>query len=403
MRILIGWNHEEEADLLSLYLSILDNEVCTTIDTAVLLSRAKGETWDVILLSLNLPDSNGAFAVFQQLRQIHPDCPIVGVCQPDEVFRMARFLTNGLRAYLPRDKNGDYIFLVRSALEGAVEAVRAEREQKIAERLREEIESVRKLQESIIPHNLQCPAGYQVVARYEPSQIQVMGGRPVIMAGGDYYDVFTLEDDSLVLLVGDASGHGMKACMSIITMHTLVRMIRNQGYKDTSAFVGEVNRRLCEQSILKDDGGFITLFYGILRADRHEFQWTSAGHPYPLLQCLSEEGTVDGALQPIGQRHDAGLPLGVYAEVEYVSHTTILPPRSRLLLYTDGLVEALHDDSAQDEPVLEYGLNGVSRTLRRCVNTPLPATLAALFDDSFAFTKGTGRHDDTSVVLLERL
>src|SRR5438876_9502404 len=128
MHILVGWNDAGEADLLSLYLGILDNDVFTTTDREVLIQRAKGEPWDVVLLSLSLPDSDGAFAAFQQLRHLQPECPIVGVCPPNDVFRMARFLTNGLRAYLPRDKNGDYIFLVRSALEGAVEAVRAERE-----------------------------------------------------------------------------------------------------------------------------------------------------------------------------------------------------------------------------------------------------------------------------------
>src|SRR5712692_4212825 len=131
MHILVGWNHEAEAELLALYLGILDNDVFTTTDRNVLLQRARGEAWDVVLLSLSLPDSDGAYAVFQQLRQLHPECPIVGVCPPNDVFRMARFLTNGLRAYLPRDENGDFIFLVRAALEGAVDAVRAEREQKI--------------------------------------------------------------------------------------------------------------------------------------------------------------------------------------------------------------------------------------------------------------------------------
>ena len=398
MQILVGWDHEKEAELLSLYLGILDNEVFTTTDPATLLKRAKGQMWDVVLLSLNLPDMDSAFAIFQKLRQLLPECPIVGVCRPTEVFHIARFLTNGMRSYLPRDANGDFIFLVRSALDGAVEAVLAERERKLAERLREEIESVRKLQESIIPRDLQCPAPYQVVARYEPSQIQVMGGRPVIMAGGDYYDVFRLDDNSLVLLVGDASGHGMKACMSIITMHTLVRMIRGQGYKDTAAFVSEVNCRLCEQSIIKDDGGFITLFYGILRSDVHEFQWTSAGHPYPLLQTGG-----NGPPRPIGKKFEAGLPLGVYADVEYESHTTPIPPCSRLLLYTDGLVEAFHEEQSAGEQLSEYGLDGVSKTLSRCATAALSKTLQALFDDSYAHTKGTGRHDDTSVVLLERL
>jgi serine phosphatase RsbU (regulator of sigma subunit)/CheY-like chemotaxis protein len=397
MHVLVGWNNETEADLLALYLNLEENQVFITTNPEELVRRARADAWDVILLSLSLPDSAGAFAVFQELRKAHAECPIVGVCEMHEVFRIARFLTNGLRAYIPRDPNGDYMFLVRSALESAVETVRAEREQKIAARLREEIESVRKLQESIIPRDLVTPPGYGVAARYEPSQIQVMGGRPVIMAGGDYYDAFTLGDDSVVLLVGDASGHGMKACMSIITMHTLVRMIRNNQYADTAAFVAEVNRRLCEQSIIKDDGGFITLLYGILRAGSHEFQWTSAGHPIPLLHRRG-----GGTVEAIGRRRDTGLPLGVLAETDYESFSCTIPPDSRLLLYTDGLIEAHPEERGEETCFREFGIEGVNETLRRTAGLKLTESLKALFDDSFAFTGGAGRHDDTSVVLLER-
>ena len=102
------------------------------------------------------------------------------------------------------------------------------------------------------------------MARYEPSQIRVMGGNPVIMAGGDYYDAFNVDSNKLILLVGDASGHGVKACMSIMTMHTLIRMIRDQRYPNTVDFVSEVNRRLCSSDIVQDEGGFITLLYSTL-------------------------------------------------------------------------------------------------------------------------------------------
>lgn len=394
MRILVGWDHPAEADLLALYLSIGDNEVTITTKHEQLVEQAQRQPWDVLLMALNFPDNAGAFELFQRLRRVQPECPIVGACLPVEVFRIARFMTNGMRSYMLRDTSGDFMFLVRSALEGVVEALRAEREQKVAERLREEIESVRKFQESIIPRDLRCPAGYRICARYEPSQIQVFGGRPVVMAGGDYYDVFALDDQSVVILVGDASGHGMKACMSIITMHTLVRMIRGQQYQDTAQFVAEINRHLCEQGIVKEDGGFITLFYGILRAAEHTFQWTSAGHPLPLLHVKRT-----GEINPIGRaKTDAGLPLGIYPQVDYQSNTTQLPPDSRLLLYTDGLVEAFRESDSHRE----FGVGGVIETLRRTNGNPLEEVLKSLFDDSYQFTAGAGRHDDTSVVLLER-
>jgi phosphoserine phosphatase RsbU/P len=394
MRVLVGWDNAAEAELLGLYLNIADDTAVIHTNPEQLLQAAQAEHWDTLLLALGILEGEQSFELFQRLRRTQPDCPVVGACHPTEVYRIARFMTNGMRSYMLRDTSGDFVFLVHATLEGVVESMRAEREQKIAERLREEIESVRKLQESIIPHDLNCPAGYRICARYEPSQIQVMGGRPVIMAGGDYYDVFRVDDNSLVILVGDASGHGMKACMSIFTMHTLVRMIRGERYQETAAFVAEINRRLCEQSIIKDEGGFITLFYGILRADRHEFQWTSAGHPLPLLQQLQK-----GSIEPIGAREQTGLPLGLFSNADYSSSTISISPQSRLLLFTDGLVEAI---SETHETHQEFGQDGVINTLQRSAKGPLTQTLQALFVDSSAFTKGAGRHDDTSVVLLER-
>lgn len=395
MQVLVGWDDPKQAELIGLYLNSGENDAVIVSDRARLLHEARnGRSWDVMLMGIDSARMDADFATFQEMRRTLPDCPIVGACQPEDVFRIARFLTNGMRSYVIRDAAGDFVFLLQSTLESTVESVRAEREQIISERLREEVESVRKLQQSIIPRDLSSPAGYTICARYESSQIRVLGGRPVILAGGDYYDVFRLDDASVVLLLGDASGHGMKACMSIMTMHTLIRMIRNEDYQDTATFVSEVNRRLCEQQIIHDEGGFITLLFGVLRADTHQFQWTSAGHPMPLLHDLTHN-----RVEPLGSLDAGGLPLGVLPEAEYEIHTSPVPPHSRLLLYTDGLEEAFPENNYAHA---EFGRKGVERVLESSCQRPLEEALQALFDESHAFTRGMGRHDDTSVVLVER-
>jgi sigma-B regulation protein RsbU (phosphoserine phosphatase) len=394
MRILVGWDDAAELDLIALYLNLAENHVAMTADAEEFLRHVKDERWDVVLMTVNMPDVEKGYEIFARIRELQPECPVVGACQQQDVYRIARFMTNGMRNYVLRDAGGDYMFYLYNTLENVVEAIRAEREQKLAERLREEIDSVRKLQESIIPRDIHCPEEYEIVARYEPSQIQVVGGRPVIMAGGDYYDVFSLDDKSIVLLVGDASGHGMKACMSIMTMHTLVRMIRGQQYQDTASFVAEVNNRLCQQSVIQDEGGFITLLYGVLRATDHVFQWSSAGHPAPLLHDLESD-----EIKPIAGNEAAGLPLGIYDDGDYTTLDFVVPRNSRLLLYTDGLQEAFPEGK---EGYNEYGMEGIAETLRRCKSLSVQETMQALFDDSAAFTQGAGRHDDTSVVLLQR-
>jgi len=164
----------------------------------------------------------------------------------------------------------------------------------------------------------------------------MLGGKPVIMAGGDYYDLFRPADDTLVALVGDASGHGLKACMSIMTMHTLVRMLGTTRFSDTSGFVGYINTLLCSNSIVQSGGGFITLLYVVVDTKAHRVSWTSAGHPPALLHRLD----VDEVTQ-VGSNSDGGLPLGITDGMPYDAFTFELPPHSRLLLYSDGLTDAL--------------------------------------------------------------
>ena len=241
------------------------------------------------------------------------------------------------------------------------------------------------VQRSLLPTDLPKPDGWEIFASYDTAQA----------VGGDYYDVFTLDDNHVVLLVGDASGHGMKAAMSIMVMHTLVRMIRTQRYQNTAAFVTEINNQLCQHSIVQEEGGFITLAYGLLTLSTNELQWTSAGHPIPLVQDLDT-----GEIKPLAPDNVAGLPLAIYPDVDYDTIHSQLPSNYRLLFYTDGLQEAFPDH----KPVKtgEFGVAGIMQTLASKRGVPAVESLQALFDDSEAYTEGSGRHDDTSAVMLER-
>jgi len=396
MRILAGWDNEPEAQLLITFLSVEHEITVTTSGDEFLAAVDSGMTFDVILMAITLPDIDAGYQLFQHAHKRFPQAPILGACSPSDIFQIVRFMANGMNAYVIRDSSGDYVFMLQSILESTIEAVLAARDQELARKLREEIESVRKLQASVIPRHLDAPPGYQICGRYEPSQIRVLGGQPVTMAGGDYYDVFTLPNDNIVLLVGDASGHGMKACMSIMTMHTLVRMIRTQQYTNTAHFVDEINNQLCEQSIVSEEGGFITLLYGILDIETNVLQWSAAGHQAPILQNLDT-----GEIGPVAGADAGGLPLAVMEEAEYDSYSLPIPENCRLLLYTDGLEEAFPENSSGDIHD-QFGIDGITRSMTATRDLPLEESLEILFDASSEHTQGSGRHDDTSVLYLER-
>jgi serine phosphatase RsbU (regulator of sigma subunit) len=395
MHILIAWDDPNEAELLRLFLSAGEHEAGVFRTAAEVLDQARHEAWDAVLMSLTFPSTaEEGFAVFEEVQLALPGAPLVLACRPTEMIALTRFLTHGLRFYLIRDERADFVFLALSSLESAAAAARAEESRKLAERLRQEMDGVRKLQESIIPRGFAMPAGYRFAARYEPSQVSVVGDRPVVMAGGDYYDFSRPEANTLVVLMGDASGHGLKACMAIMAMHTLIRMLAGERYRDTAAFVAEINHRLCANAIVQSGGGFITLQFATIDTVSHTLRWTSAGHPPALLHRLTDDEVV-----PVGTEADGGLPLGIYPEAEYTSATLTLPPRSRLLLYTDGLTDAFPLEQAGYQA---FGTRGVMETLRACRDEDLEQAVDRLFRASHAFTGGAGRHDDTSLVLLER-
>ena len=393
MRILAAWDNEAETELISLYLGVDGNDV--TIITSPAEFRAaveSGPPADIALMTIDLPDPESGFKLFELLRERHPELPVVGACQPSDVFRVVRFMAHGMSAYVTRDPACNYMFMLRVILASTLDAVRAAHEKELTQKLREEVESVRRIQESVLPRNLVAPRGYRICARYEPAQIRVVGGHPVTMAGGDYYDVFTLPNKDVVLMVGDATGHGMKACLSIMTLHTLVNLMRRREYNDTKHFVEEINKGLCEQSIVTDKGGFITLLYCILNAEAQTLQWSAAGHHPPLLQNLTT-----GSIAALAGQEAGGPPLAVDEESKYETYTCTLPDDCRLLLHTDGLEEAFPEGNDQHH----FGLNGIKKTLSEFADRPLEEALARLFAASDEFTQGSGRQDDTSIILLE--
>ncbi|MBP85553.1 MAG: regulator [Planctomycetaceae bacterium] len=395
MRVLVGWDDEAEAETISLILNVEETAAEVVIDDEVFETHVNESEWEIVLMSTNFPNEEEALGLFRKVQDAHPNIPIVGAWKQGEFTNLAKFISHGLHSHLMRDSEGDFIFLLPSMMEAAMAAVVAQRARMLAERLTEEVDSVRRLQESVIPKDLPAPEGYRVVGRYEPSQIRVSGTSAVVMAGGDYYDAFSVNENKLILLVGDASGHGVKACMSIMTMHTFIRMIREEQYSDTAEFVREVNQKLCTSDIVQDEGGFITLLYSTLDLENHHLHWTSAGAPMPILQNLKTN-----ECRELGGEEEGGLPLAIDEEWEYEEVVSEIPENSRVLIFTDGLDEAFpaEGDMGHDQ----FGIKGIMKCLQEGRDLPLDEALQKLFDDSNAATQGSGRHDDTSVVLVER-
>ena len=224
--------------------------------------------------------------------------------------------------------------------------------------LEQEFRSAQELQQVLIPETLPSLEGYAVTSAYRPAQ----------QVGGDFFQLIAQPDGSALLVLGDVSGKGLKAAMTVSLIVGTIRTVADT-VDDPSEVLSILNRRL--HGRLKD--GFVTCLAVRLVAEG-DCVLASAGHPAPFLN--RDELNLPGAL-----------PLGLDLDTTYEEVHLRLAVGDRLTLYTDGLLEARN--SAGDLFSFER--------LRALIATQPDAKQTT--DAAIAF----GQDDDITVMTLIRL
>ncbi|MBU2662235.1 SpoIIE family protein phosphatase [Actinoplanes bogorensis] len=176
------------------------------------------------------------------------------------------------------------------------------------------------LQHSLLPQSLPEVPGAVLAGRYRP-------GSSEAEVGGDWYDVIAGHDEQLYLVIGDVVGKGVQAAAGMGQLRNALRAYILEGF-DCGAALTRLNR-------LVDNLGrrqFATVVCVRFDPREQRLHYSSAGHPPPVLVRPGELGTFlyDSAMGP---------PIGALTDVDYPTRSTGMPARSRLLIYTDGLVE----------------------------------------------------------------
>jgi serine phosphatase RsbU (regulator of sigma subunit) len=201
--------------------------------------------------------------------------------------------------------------------------------------LRRELSQARQIQLAWLPDNNDDPAHVDLCAINQPAS----------HISGDFYNWFDLEDGRVCAVIGDVTGHGMAAAFLMATTQLLVRMIMPR-VKCPGKCLEEVNRELCQQVF---NGQFVTMLIVVLDRERGTFEFASAGHPAPLLGSASDFAPVD--LEP-------QLVLGVERDSQYPTQTCSLPSGACVVLYTDGVIDAMNEQGAR------FRLDGLRACLR---------------------------------------
>ena len=206
---------------------------------------------------------------------------------------------------------------------------------------------------------------------------------PMSSVGGDFYDFIPLDDHLLGIAIGDVSGHGVPAALFMALTVTLLRAEACHHCVPREVLRG-VNRQLLS---LNREGMFVTVLYGVLDATTGKFTYTRAGHEPPMFCSASGELTVP-KLGP-------GRVLGLFDDLPLAEYAIDLAQGSTLVLYTDGVTEAV--DRQQEL----YGEERLGQTVYANRTVPAQAVCGRVVESVAAHSGALGQHDDVTVVTVQ--
>lgn len=254
-------------------------------------------------------------------------------------------------------------------------------------RIEQEMAVARQIQESFLPRTLAQPVGWQVSAYSRGAQA----------VGGDFYDCIELNDGRLGLVVADACGKGVTAALFVALSRSLLRAASlapwifqgGMAHDAESILTGAlwlVNDYICREHA--ESNMFITLFYAVLNPSNGALVYVNAGHNPPL--------QIDSSGQDIRELQEGTLPIGIMSSLEFVVQHARIAPGERLILFTDGITEAMN---TAGEPFNDDRLHAV---LREGADDDSQDLVNLVIQQVDAYAEGAPQADDMTLMVVSR-
>jgi serine phosphatase RsbU (regulator of sigma subunit) len=234
----------------------------------------------------------------------------------------------------------------------------------------QELNIAREIQMNLLPRESLRAGEWEVCGRVLPAR----------EVGGDAFDFFPLGDERLALAIADVSGKGVPAAILMSGVQGSLRAYCN-GRGTISESIGQVNRGVVRNAT----GRFVTLFYAEFDSRSRALRYSNAGHNYPLVRRR------DGTLVELVE---GGLPLGIMEDAAYEEGSITLEPGDSLLLYSDGLTEAL------DAFARMFGEERLREVWQRMGGGNPTTCVEALLAEVQTFRGGAVQSDDMTLVVL---
>jgi sigma-B regulation protein RsbU (phosphoserine phosphatase) len=207
---------------------------------------------------------------------------------------------------------------------------------------------------------------------------------PCRTVGGDYYDFFPLSDGRVALVVGDVAGKGMPAAMLMSSLQARLQILL-EADENPASIVQRLNKSIAANC---PDNRFITFFLAIVDVRSGEIRYCNAGHNPPL---LIRAGGFPENLQ------GGGIILGILPIAQYSEHRAQMEPGDTLVLFSDGVSEAM--PAGSDE---EFGEMRISMAVMNRSSQPPAAVIDGIMEDLQNWCAGAPYADDVTILIAKR-
>jgi len=241
------------------------------------------------------------------------------------------------------------------------------------ERIESELKVAHDIQMGLLPKLFPERKEFDIYATLEPAR----------EVGGDLYDFSLLGDDRLFFLVGDVSGKGVPAALFMAVAKTLLNHLAEK-CTDPSLVLAQVNKELCREN---ESTMFVTLFCGLLNFKTGDLLFSNGGHNPPLM--------VRSGQKPEWLKVPEGFVLGVMEDAVYRTERIVLDPGDRMLLYTDGVTEAMNRKKAF------YSEKRLMSAVERRKSASVEALIQEVLRSVREFTEGESLSDDVTLLALQ--
>ena len=208
--------------------------------------------------------------------------------------------------------------------------------------------------------------------------------RSARQVGGDFYDFLYIDDNHLIIIIGDICGKGVSASLFMAASITTIRLVFKEE-KNLNAAVKRINNFLCYDNT---SSMFATALFGIYNVKSGSFEYCNCGHNPPIFSQKND--------QPV-KLSASGRPLGLFENLDPEIHRLNLSTGDRLFLYTDGVTEAMNISNQ------EFGEELLLLKLEKYHNYSSSEIIDSIFSDIDFHAKGFEQSDDITCISISRL